>query len=83
MAMDPTLLLNFIFALIVVILGLWVFKTKKLLLALYIAIAFGLFAISHLAILLGTPNANISIIVIRALGYLVVIYALAREAVRN
>ncbi len=83
MAMDPTLLLNFIFALIVVILGLWVFKTKKLLLALYIAIAFGLFAISHLAILLGTPSANISIIVIRALGYLVVIYALAREAVRK
>ena len=83
MAMDPTILLNFIFALIVVILGLWVFKTKKLLLALYIAIAFGLFAISHLAILLGTPSANISIIVIRALGYLVVIYALAREAVRN
>lgn len=83
MAMDPTILLNFIFALIVVILGLWVFKTKKLLLALYIAIAFGLFAISHLAILLGTPSANISIIVIRALGYLVVIYALAREAVRK
>lgn len=83
MAMDPTVLLNFIFALIVVILGLWVFKTKKLLLALYIAIAFGLFAISHLAILLGTPSANISIIVIRALGYLVVIYALAREAVRK
>ena len=82
MAMDPTLILNFVFAVIIVILGLWVFKTKKLLLALYIALAFGLFAISHLAILLGTPTNSISIIVIRALGYLVVIYALAREAIR-
>lgn len=82
MAMDPTVLLNFVFALIIVILGLWVFKAKKLILALYIALAFGLFAISHLAMLLGTPSTSISIIVIRALGYLVVIYALAREAIR-
>ena len=82
MAFDVTVLLNFVFAVIIVILGFWVYRSKKLVLALYIALAFGLFAISHLAILLGTPNTDISIIVIRTLGYLVVIYALAREALR-
>ena len=80
MAFDLTTMLNFIFAVIIVILGYWVFRTKKLILALYIALAFGLFAISHLAILLGTPSTNISIIIIRSLGYLVVIFALIREA---
>lgn len=82
MAFDPTTLLNFIFAVIIVILGYWVYRAKKLVLALYIALAFGLFAISHLAMLLGTPSSDISIIVIRSLAYLVVIYALAREAMR-
>jgi len=82
MALDITTLLNFIFAVIIVILGLWVFRVKKLIIALYIALAFGLFAVSHLAILLGTPSSNISIIIIRSLAYLVVIYALAREAMR-
>lgn len=82
MAFDPTTLLNFIFALIIVILGYWVYRAKKLVIAIYIGLAFGLFAISHLAVLLGTPSSDISIIVIRSLGYLVVIYALVREALR-
>lgn len=82
LALDITVVLNFIFAVIVVILGFWVFRAKKLVIALYIALAFALFAVSHLAIILGTPSTNISIIVIRALAYLVIIYALAREALR-
>jgi hypothetical protein len=81
MAMDTTVVLNFIFALIIVILGIWVFRAKKMVIALYIALAFALFAISHLAILMGTPDTNISIIVTRALGYLVIIYALVKEAI--
>ncbi len=51
---------------------------KKDVLALYVAIAFG-FAISHLATLLGAASTEISIIVIRAQGYMVVIYAMVRE----
>jgi len=83
MAVDPTTLLNFVFAVIIAILGFWVYKVKENILALFIAIAFVLFAISHLAILLGTNSTNISIIAIRALGYLVIIYALIREAIRK
>lgn len=82
MAVDPTVLLNLIFAVIVVIFGFWVYRAKKVVLALYLALTFGLFAISHLAILLGTPTSDISIIVIRSLAYLIIIYALAREAIR-
>lgn len=79
MVLDPTILLNLVFAVIILILGILVFRKNKMVLALYVAIAFGLFAISHLAVLLGAVNTEISIIVIRALGYLVVIYALVRE----
>ena len=79
MALDPTTLLNLVFAVIILILGILVFRKKKMVLALYVAIAFGLFAISHLANLLGAASTEISIIVIRALGYLVVIYAMVRE----
>ncbi len=82
MSVDPITLMNFIFGVIIVILGLWVFKLKKYTLALYVALGFGLFAISWLEILLGSTNSNnISIILIRALGYLVIIFALFREAI--
>ncbi len=82
MAFDPTTLLNFVFAVIILILGIWVYRAKKLVLAIYVAIGFGLFAISHLAILVGASSTEISIIVVRSLAYLVVIYALVREAIR-
>ena len=81
MAVDPTILMNFIFGVIILILGLWVFRRKQYVLALYIALGFGLFAFTWLELLLGLANSNnISIIVIRALGYLVIILALLREA---
>ena len=83
MAVDTTTLVNFIFALIIFILGLWVYKVKKIVLALYIALGFALFAISHFAILIGTPSSNISILIVRSLGYLVIIIGLIREAVRK
>ncbi|MCE5213279.1 MAG: hypothetical protein LLF83_00975 [Methanobacterium sp.] len=82
MAMDPTVLMNFIFSLIITIIGFWVYQTKKIVLAMYIALSFGLFTISHLAILLGTSSTDLSIMIIRALGYLVLIYALIREVKR-
>ncbi len=83
LAYDPTTIMNFIFAVVIVILGLWVYRVKKILLAVYIALAFGLFAISHLATLLGTPSSNNSLIIIRALGYLIVIFALSQEVLRK
>jgi hypothetical protein len=83
MVFDVTTTINLIFSVIIVILGLWVFKIKKYLLALYISIAFALFAITHLAMLLGTASNNILIITFRSLGYLVIIFALFIEVLRK
>jgi hypothetical protein len=78
--MDPVVILNFIFCLIIVGLGYWAYRKRKSVIAIYIAITFGLFGISHLSILLGIKSSDISILVIRSLGYLVIIYALYKTA---
>jgi hypothetical protein len=77
---DPLTALNLVFCIIIVVLGYWAYRTKNNMMAIYIALAFGLFGISHLAILLGAKSSEISLWVIRALGYLVVIFALYRTA---
>jgi hypothetical protein len=80
MAADITTNLNFVFGVIILFLGLWVYKIKQYALALYLALAFGIFAVSHLELILGLPTSNISVIFLRVLAYLVIIYALIREA---
>jgi len=80
MVADITTTLNFVFGVIILFLGLWVYKIKQYTLALYIALAFGIFAVSHLEVLLGVSISNISVIFIRILAYLVIIYALIQEA---
>lgn len=81
MTVDPAILMNLIFTLIIILLGLWVFKRKTYVLALYIALGFVMFAISWLEILSGMSSNNISITLLNALGYLVIIFALFREAI--
>ena len=72
-------LVNFIFCLIIMILGLS--KAKKSQPALLIGLAFGLFMVSHLADAFGilrlTPGSLMSI---RILGYLVIIWAMTKLA---
>ena len=77
---EPVSALNLLFCIIIVILGYWVYKNRENVLAIYIALAFGLFGISHLSILLGTKSSEISILAIRTLAYLVVIFALYKAA---
>jgi len=80
MVVDVTATMNFVFGVIILLLGLWVYKIKQYALALYLALAFGIFAISHLEVLIGIPSSDVSVIFLRALAYLVIIYALIREA---
>ncbi len=80
MVFDVTTSLNFIFGIIIVILGLWVYKRKQYVLALYIALGFGIFALSHLEVMMGLSSSDVTVTFIRSLGYLVIIYALLREA---
>jgi len=77
MAFDPITELNLVLAAIIFVLGVALYGRKKSLLTLYIGIAFGLFAISHLATLLDLATAlTVPLIIIRAIAYIIVILAL-------
>ena len=84
--------INLVLATVILVLGIWAFfkrrsdiaaKGSKAIavpdVALYIGIAFGLFAVSHALTLAGLATAlNTFIIVMRIIGYLLVITALCR-----
>jgi CHASE2 domain-containing sensor protein len=78
--LDPVTILNLIFCIIIVCLGYWEYRKKQSLIALYIAITFGLFGIAHLAIILGVKSSNLFILTVRSVAYLVIIYALYKTA---
>ncbi len=80
MVADITTTLNLVFGVIILILGLWVYKIKQYALALYLALAFGIFSVSYLEVLLGISNSNVSVVFLMVLASLVIIYALIREA---
>ena len=70
-------LVNLILCIVILGLGIWAYTKKKGDVPLYIGIAFGLFAISHLITLIGLAAAlNIFLIIIRLIAYLLVIFAL-------
>lgn len=78
--LDPVTVLNLVFCIIIVCLGFWGYRKKESFIALCIAITFGLFGIAHLAIILGVESSNLFIMIVRSLGYLVIIYALYKTA---
>lgn len=68
---------NFVLAVVIFILGLTLFGRKKNPIALYVGIAFGLFAVSHLVTLLDLAvSLAVPLIIVRTLAYLIVIFAL-------
>jgi CHASE2 domain-containing sensor protein len=77
---DPVSVLNLFFCILIVILGYWAYRQKENVIALYIGLGFGLFGISHIAVLLGSQSSEISLLVVRTLGYLVVIFAMYKAA---
>ena len=78
---DPIYMVNLLLCIIIVILGYWGYKRSNDAMPLYIGVAFGLFGISHLAILLGLRDSLENVlIVVRLLAYLIVVYALYQAA---
>ena len=75
--MDMVTVSNLVLSTIILIMGVWEYARSQSRTVLYIGIAFGLFAITHLLNLIGL-GASLSglILVIRVLGYLTVIYAI-------
>jgi hypothetical protein len=75
---DPILFVNLVLCVIIVGLGIRNYRNSQETLPLFIAGAFGLFGISHAATLLGYKILlTVPLIIIRALAYILVIYALA------
>jgi hypothetical protein len=81
---DPINIINIILCIIIVVLGFLGYKKNRYKVPMYIAIAFGLFGLSHLATLLDLAKTlEIGLIIIRTLAYLTVIIALFKIEMRN
>lgn len=74
--MEPVLTINFIFCMIILVIGYLGFRKLESPLLLYIGIAFGLFGVSHLAQLAGYPSGAVALIIIRIIAYLLVIFGI-------
>lgn len=72
---DPAYIMNLVLCVIIVVLGYIGYAKHKNKVPLYIAIAFGLFGLSHLATILSFSVTTV-LIIIRILAYLLVAYAL-------
>lgn len=78
---DTTYVVNLILCIVILILGYWGHRKRKDTVPIYIGVAFGLFGISHLATLFGlTGDWTNTLIIIRVLAYLTVIFALYKYA---
>jgi hypothetical protein len=76
-ALELTPLTNLLFSALVVIVGLMAWDKTKKEFPLYIAVGFILFALSHLATVLNVAVAYATpLLIIRIVGYLLVIWAL-------
>ena len=74
---DPILFVNQVLCIIIVLLGILCYRRSHESLPLFIGAAFGLFGVSHAATRLGFKvPLTLPLIVIRALAYILVIYAL-------
>ena len=66
--------INFVFSLVIFIFGLVNWQRMKSKVVLYVAVAFGLFSLSHLASLINLNDTlNLLLIIIRIVAYLLVI----------
>ena len=74
--LDMGLVMNLIFCLIVLAMGIWAYFKNKSYAALYLGIAFAFYAVSHVLGLMGLAESlNMVGVVTRAIGYLLTIYA--------
>jgi hypothetical protein len=79
LSIDPVVLVNLALCIVILVLGIWEYSRTRAKLALYIALAFGLFGISHLMILLNLGTGITPLLItIRLAAYLLVIFGLSR-----
>ncbi|MDD5172202.1 MAG: hypothetical protein PHF60_04165 [Candidatus ainarchaeum sp.] len=77
MAFDLVTFVNMLLGVIILGTGYWSYKKSKDVVPLYIGLAFGIFAISHVITLAGMAESlSSALIVIRIIAYVLVLYAL-------
>ena len=80
---DPVYVVNLVLCVIILALGLIGWRGSGKTFPLYVAIAFGLFGLSHLVTILGLKDSlETALIVVRTLAYLLVAFALYQVAFR-
>ena len=81
---DTITFINLLLCIFILMFGIIGWQRSKNLVPLYIAIAFGLFGLSHLATLLGlNTSLNVLLIIIRQAAYLLVTYTVYLMAFRK
>jgi lipopolysaccharide export LptBFGC system permease protein LptF len=74
---DPIYIVNLVLCIVILALGYWSYRRRQDKMPLYIGLAFGFFAISHLATILGLKEVlESSLMTVRASAYLIVIITL-------
>jgi len=83
MAFDIVTLLNFILNLAIIVVGFLAYMKNRNFVPLYIAMAFVLFSITHLLTLLNLSEQMLyPIIVLRLIGYLMIVFTLYKILVQ-
>jgi hypothetical protein len=78
---DPITVVNLVLCIIILVFAVVGYRRSGKTFPLYIGIAFGLFGLSHLATLLGLKDSLSGVLIlVRTLAYLLVAFALYKEA---
>ena len=81
---DPVTILNLVLCVIILALGLVGWRRSGKRFSLFVAIAFGLFGLSHLATILGLKDSfALAMIPVRMIAYLLVVLAVYSVAFRT
>jgi len=80
---DPVNVLGLTFNIIIIVLGYWSYKKSQDKVPLYVSIAFVLFGISYLITLFSLRRTLESVLIIRTLGYLILIFAVYKLAFKR
>jgi hypothetical protein len=82
--MDLLSILNLVLTAALFGLAVWGYTRNKYNVLLYIAIGYGLFFVAHLLVLVGlSASVNLPLIVIRVVGYIMIIIAVYTLAIKK
>ncbi|MDD1684103.1 MAG: hypothetical protein LUO98_09755 [Methanoregula sp.] len=73
---DPVAAINLLLCIVIFLLGYMMYRRKEKISALLIGIAFGMFGISHFSVVTGIAFPEITFILLRICGYVLVAAAL-------